>query len=127
MRPELKTGVNVDPVNVNAGLRMAATLGYSDSQAQMVAEHSLLRWKRGEEESGEKLWLSEYPRDLTSWKAILAAAIVTPEPRSADLITCTGAASCIAPLHIHGCFADVEQGSCNLASEHVSVAPAEQA
>ncbi|MFE6966917.1 hypothetical protein ACFVAJ_17535 [Agromyces sp. NPDC057679] len=75
MRPGLIVGVNVDPVDVGAGLRMAARLGYDDPAAQMVVEHSLLRWKRGEEESGERLWLSEYPRDLTSWKAILAAAI----------------------------------------------------
>jgi hypothetical protein len=67
-------GVNVDPIDVSAGLQMAATIGYSDWQAQMVAEHALLRWKRGEETSGQRLWLSEYPNDLTSWTMILAAA-----------------------------------------------------
>ena len=70
----LTPGVNVDPVDVAAGVRAAATIGYDDGNAQMVAEHALLRHRRGEEESAQRLWLSEYPRDLTSWYVILAHA-----------------------------------------------------
>lgn len=80
MRPELIPGRNVDLVDVPAGLKMAASLGYDDWQAQMVVEQALMRWRRGEEESGEKLWISEYPRDLTSWKAVLAAALAPGQP-----------------------------------------------
>lgn len=80
----LVPGVNVDPVDVGAGMRAAATLGYGDWQAQMVVEHALLRHKRGEEKSAMDLWLSEYPRDLTSWYAILATAVVAQTEKEID-------------------------------------------
>lgn len=73
----LVPGVNVDPVSVGAGMKRAVELGYFDWKAQMVVEQALLRWKRGEEDSAQRLWLSEYPTDLTSWFAILAAAVAT--------------------------------------------------
>lgn len=73
----LTPGVNVDELDVSKGLAGAAKLGYDDSHAQIVAEAALFRHKRGEEESAQRLWLSEYPRDLTSWYAILAHAMVT--------------------------------------------------
>lgn len=73
----LKPGVNVDPVDISAGLRRAASFGYGDWKARMVVEAALCRHRRGEEESAMKLWLSEYPRDLTSWYAILASAVVS--------------------------------------------------
>lgn len=80
----LTPGVNVDAVDVAAGVRAAASIGYDYGKALMVAEHALLRHKRGEEESALRLWLSEYPRDLTSWYMILAhactsQAAVTPD------------------------------------------------
>lgn len=75
MRPGLITGVNVDPVDVAAGLTKAVELGYTDKQDRMVIEYALMRHRRGEEEGARSTWVSYYPRDLTSWSAILAAAI----------------------------------------------------
>lgn len=71
----LTPGINVDPIDVTAGLRVAATIGYDDTQARIVVLAALQRHQRGEEAGAQKLWLSEYPRDLTSWYIILAAAI----------------------------------------------------
>jgi hypothetical protein len=82
MRSGLIPGVNVDRVDVAAGVKMAAQLGYGDPTAQMVAEFALMRHRRGEEEGAERTWLSEYPRDLTSWKAILAHALASAVDRA---------------------------------------------
>jgi hypothetical protein len=78
----LVPGVNVDPVNIAAGLRMATQLGYGDPTAQMVAQYALQRHQRGEEEGAQRTWLHEYPHDLTSWYAILAHAVATPKEQS---------------------------------------------
>lgn len=82
MRTDLVPGVNVDRVDVAAGMQMAARLGYDDTTAQMVVEFALMRHRRGEEEGAERLWLSEFPRDLTSWKAILAHALAVAVARA---------------------------------------------
>ena len=71
----LVPGVNVDRVNIAAGLARAVALGYDDAQAQMVTTYALQRWERGEEAGAERTWLSQYPRDLTSWKVIIATAL----------------------------------------------------
>lgn len=82
MRPGLIPGVNVDRVNVAAGLEMAARIGYDDPIAQMVAEYALMRHARGEEDGAEKSWMSQFSNDLTSWRMILAHAIAEPnEPK----------------------------------------------
>jgi len=73
----LTPGVNVDPVDIAAGLNQAATLGYDDATAQMVTQYALQRHARGEEEGAQRTWLGQYPRDLTSWYAILAAAVAS--------------------------------------------------
>ncbi|MCW2785210.1 MAG: hypothetical protein JWP74_1727 [Marmoricola sp.] len=70
----LTPGVNVDSIDYEAGLRMAAHLGYDDPQAQTVATYALQRHARGEEDGAFQTWLSYYPRDLTSWYAVLACA-----------------------------------------------------
>ena len=73
----LQPGVNVDELDIASGMKAAAEqFGYGDWQAQIVVEACLQRHRRGEEESATKLWLSEYPRDLTSWYAILVHAMV---------------------------------------------------
>lgn len=82
MRNELIPGVNVDRVDVYAGMQMATRLGYGDATAQMVVEFALMRHRRGEEEGAERTWLSEFPRDLTSWKAILAHALASAVARA---------------------------------------------
>lgn len=71
----LTPGVNVDPVNIAAGLQEAASIGYDDGVAQMVTTYALQRHQRGEEDGAEATWLSQYPRDFTSWRRILAAAV----------------------------------------------------
>lgn len=68
-------GWNTDRVDVAAGLEMAKRLGYGDPTAQMVAEFALMLHRRGEEDNAQRAWLGQYPRDLTSWYAILAHAI----------------------------------------------------
>lgn len=73
MRPGFIVGVNVDPIDVAAGMRVAAQFGYDSPEHQMVAEYALRRWSRGEEEGGQRSALSG-GIDLTSWYAILAAA-----------------------------------------------------
>jgi hypothetical protein len=85
MRPGLVPGTNVDRVDVAAGLKKAAELGYDDPMAQMVAEYALMRHRRGEEDGAERTWLSEYPHDLTSWKAILASAVTAANKAAAVL------------------------------------------
>lgn len=73
MRPGLVVGVNVDRVNIAAGMARAVNLGYDGSEHQMVTEYALMRFGRGEEDGAEKSALSG-GIDLTSWYAILAAA-----------------------------------------------------
>lgn len=79
MRTGLIPGVNVDRVDIAAGLRQAAKLGYDDATAQMVATYALQRHQRGEEEGAQKTWVHQYPRDLTSWYVIVAAAVAAAE------------------------------------------------
>lgn len=83
MRPGLIPGVNVDRVDVGAGLQLAAQIGYDDPTAQIVAEYALMRHGRGEEEGARRSWLSEYPHDLTSWLRILAHARGSAESNAA--------------------------------------------
>lgn len=71
----LTPGVNVDPVSYDAGLAAAIDLGYGDPAARMVVTYALQRHARGEEDGAERTWLAEYPRDFTSWRVILAAAV----------------------------------------------------
>jgi hypothetical protein len=71
----LAPGLNVDPVDYAAGLAMAARLGYDDAEAVMVTTYALQRHARGEEDGAERTWTGQYPRDFTSWRAILAAAV----------------------------------------------------
>ena len=69
----LTPGVNVDRVDVAAGLRLGAQFGYDDGQSQMVLEYALMRWRRGEEDGAQRTALS-HGIDLTSWYSIIAAA-----------------------------------------------------
>lgn len=70
-------GVKVDPVDVEAGLRVLRTLGYTAPHTVMVIEFALNRWARGEESAAEKgaIDLSFHGIDFTSWRQVLAAAI----------------------------------------------------
>jgi hypothetical protein len=65
---------NLDPIDVAAGLRLAAAWGYDDGESQMVIEYALMRHRRGEEAGAERTALS-HGIDFTSWRACLAAAM----------------------------------------------------
>jgi hypothetical protein len=69
----LTPGVNVDKVDVAAGLREAAGIGYASGEHQMVTEYALMRWARGEEDGALRSFLSG-GIDLTSAYRIVAAA-----------------------------------------------------
>lgn len=81
MRPGLATGVNVDPVDVAAGIAKLHELGWSDLNTIMVIEYALMRWARGEEEAAERGAIDRgfHGIDLTSWRVVLAAAITPRE------------------------------------------------
>jgi hypothetical protein len=68
-------GVNLDPIDVAAGLQQANSIGYGDGESQMVLHYALQRWARGEEEAAERMVVKAYKTDLTSWRMILAAAM----------------------------------------------------
>lgn len=75
----LTPGVNVDRVDVAAGLRLGRAFGYDDGESQMVLEYALMRHRRGEEDGAQRTALSG-GIDLTSWYAVLAAALAAAEP-----------------------------------------------
>lgn len=72
----LVPGTNVDRVDIAAGLRLAQVFGYESAEHQMVAEYALRRHSRGEEDGAQRTALSG-GIDLTSWYAILAAAVAS--------------------------------------------------
>lgn len=74
----LQPGVNVDRLDIAAGLRELEACGYTDSaETRMVVTYALQRWARGEETQAERgaIDRSFYGIDLTSWKRVLAAAM----------------------------------------------------
>lgn len=74
----LVPGVNVDRVDVAAGLALAARFGYGDGQSQMVIQYALMRWARGEE-GGAEATIRSHGIAYTSWRASLAAAVAAAE------------------------------------------------
>jgi len=91
-----RPGVNVDRIDVGAGLRRLEALGWSqqgDARTFMVIHYALQRWARGEEAEAERLAIAQGETDptfiaaaidLTSWRVVLASAM-------------TGAAQVIPP------------------------------
>lgn len=79
MHPDLIVGVNVDSINVEAGMRELVRCGYPEREVErhMVIEHALMRWKRGEEEQAQRGAIDRdfHGIDLTSWLRVLAAAM----------------------------------------------------
>lgn len=71
-----KPGVNLDRIDVAAGLRELRACDYDDAHTVMVIEHALMRWARGEEHAAEKGAIDKtfYGVNLTSWRRVLAAA-----------------------------------------------------
>jgi hypothetical protein len=79
MRAGLVPNVNVDVVNVDAGLRELASCGYDDPRTIMVIEYALVRWGKGEEEAARKGAIDGnfYGISLTCWYRVIAAALST--------------------------------------------------
>jgi hypothetical protein len=76
MRQGLIPGVNVDPINVGAGLRELIACGYLDPETHMVIGYALQRWQRGEEEAAQRGAIDKgfHGINLTSWVRVLSAA-----------------------------------------------------
>ena len=78
MRASLTPGVNVDLIDVAAGMRELVACGYPTSEIERhyVIQHALMRWARGEEESAQRgaIDKSFHGIDLTSWIRVLCAA-----------------------------------------------------
>ena len=72
-------GVNVDKVDLDAGMTKAIELGYTSGQDRMVVEYALMRHQRGEEDGAQRTFLSYFPHDMTSWRVILATAVVAAQ------------------------------------------------
>ena len=76
---KLVPGYNVDPVDIEAGMRELAACGYDSPETRMVIEYALARWKRGEEAAAERGAIDPewHSIALTCWRRVLAAAIVS--------------------------------------------------
>lgn len=84
---EKKPGVNLDPIDVAAGMRRLEMLGWSptqDARTFMLIEYCLQRWARGEEAQAERQAIAQGETDpqfiaaaidLTSWRMVLASAM----------------------------------------------------
>lgn len=83
MRSGLTPGVNVDRIDVGAGMRALAECGYPTTEVErhFVIEHALMRWARGEEEAARRgaIDRSFHGIDLTSWLRVLACARASAE------------------------------------------------
>lgn len=73
-------GVNVDRIDVAAGLRQLVACGYPETMTEthMVIQYALIRWSKGEEEAAARGAIDKrfYGIDLTSWYMVVAAARV---------------------------------------------------
>ena len=72
-------GYNTDRVDIAAGLAQARAFGYGSETDEMILTYALQRHARGEEEAAQRGALEYMRNDLTSWTAILAAALAAAE------------------------------------------------
>jgi len=74
-------GVNLDNVDIAAGLEELKVCGYEDECTIMVITYALQRWQRGEEEAAERgaIDASFYGINFTSWRRVLAAAMAAAQ------------------------------------------------
>lgn len=72
-------GVNVDPIDREAGIAMLVRMGYDDPRTIQVIDYCLWRWGHGEEDQAERNAIDKsfYGIDYTTWRAVLAAAIAS--------------------------------------------------
>ena len=77
----LTPGVNVDKLDLEAGMAMASKQGFiNDGNDRMVVEYALQRHARGEEEGAERTWMSHFGKhNLEGWRMTLAAAMAGAE------------------------------------------------
>jgi hypothetical protein len=74
----LVRGVNVDRVDIAAGLKQAARLGYTSPEHREVITYALRRWARGEEPGAEQT-IKSGGVDWAQWRIVLAAAAASAE------------------------------------------------
>lgn len=76
MRTGLIPGHNVDRIDVAAGVKELLACGYADAFTQLVIQHALMRWARGEEEAAQRGAIDRnfHGITLTCWYRVLAAA-----------------------------------------------------
>jgi hypothetical protein len=86
MRTGLIPGVNVDRIDVAAGMRALVECGYPASEVErhMVIQYALQRWARGEEEAARRGAIDKafHGINLTSWIRVLASARAAAESTS---------------------------------------------
>lgn len=75
---ELKPGINLDKIDIKAGVRMLADLGYNSPNETILAEYCLSRLAKGEEDLAEMTAI-HMGIDLTSWRMGLATAMSAAE------------------------------------------------
>lgn len=73
----LTPGVNVDAVDIEAGIAMARQHGWiTNGNDLMLVDYALRRHARGEETGAEKTWMGHFgSHSLTGWRMVLAAAL----------------------------------------------------
>lgn len=84
MRTNLIPGVNVDRIDIAAGLRELIACDYTEMETQMVIQHALQRWARGEEEQAQRgaIDKSFHGIALICWIRVLAAARAAGESKA---------------------------------------------
>lgn len=86
----LKPGLNLDRVDIAAGVRELIASGYPETEVErhMVIQYALQRWARGEEVAAERGAIDQgfYGIPLTCWRRVLATAIAAAPPASGQEI-----------------------------------------
>jgi len=81
---KLVPGVNVDPVDIEAGLVLANSLGYRTNGEISTVYRCLSMWAEGEEAKADSLFAQTFRHELTVWRRILAHAIVKGKEKLAQ-------------------------------------------
>lgn len=80
---ELKPGVNLDRLDIAAGMRELVECGYPETEVERhtVIQYALQRWARGEEEAAQRGAIdnSFHGISLTCWIRVLAASMAAAE------------------------------------------------
>lgn len=72
-------GYNVDALDIEAGMRRAAALGWDDAMSQMAVHYALQRWARGEEQGAINTARVDGGVPYESFLMIVAAARAAAE------------------------------------------------